>query len=172
MAPTAMVGWATLGTGDRVELASPGRRLGARLIDWIIFGVIIVILAVVAVASAVSIIGDDPDGGADQGAAVLLVVFLIALIAFVISLLYEVTLVALRGQTLGKMATGIKVVRADSGSVPGWGKAIGRWVIPSSFVLIPYAGLVLSWLVYLSLLWDKTRQGWHDKAAGTVVIKL
>ena len=142
------------------------------MIDWLIFTVIIVILGVIGLVSAIGIVGDDASDADGLGGALILTVFLVALIAFVIGLLYEVTLVALKGQTVGKMATGIKVVRADSGSVPGWGKAIGRWVIPSVFVLIPYAGWVLSWLVYVSLLWDKTRQGWHDKAAGTVVVRV
>lgn len=168
MAPTAMVGWATLGTGDRVELASPGRRFGARLIDTVIVAVVVFILFVFAFGVARRV----TSGPVADGLASLLALVIAAVIALVITLLYEVTLIAVKGQTLGKMATGIKVVRADTGWVPGWGRSIGRWIIPSSLGLIPYAGWVLSLLVYVSLLWDKTRQGWHDKAAGTVVVRV
>ncbi len=172
MAPTAMVGWATLGTGERVELASPGRRFGARLIDTVIIAVVVIILLFVGLGVAFGITSGDP-AATDENAGAFIVAFVIsALIAFVLTLLYEVTLIAVKGRTLGKMATGIKVVRADSGSVPGWGKSIGRWIIPGALTLIPYAGWILSLLVYVSLLWDKTRQGWHDKAAGTVVIRV
>ena len=94
------------------------------------------------------------------------------LIGAAVGLLYEVTMIATRGQTLGKMATSIKVVRADNGLVPGWGKSISRWIIPALLPIIPFVGWLLSLLVYISLLWDKVRQGWHDKAAGTLVIKV
>ena len=71
------------------------------------------------------------------------------------------------------MATRIKVVRADNGLEPGWGKSIGRWIIPAALGFIPFVG----WILYaaglpLPDLWDKARQGWHDKAAGTLVIKV
>ena len=89
-----------------------------------------------------------------------------------IGVAYEVTMIALKGQTLGKMATSIKVIRADNGLVPGWGKSIGRWTIPIVLGFVPLVGWILSLLVYVSLTWDKARQGWHDKAAGTLVIKV
>lgn len=37
---------------------------------------------------------------------------------------------------------------------------------------LAHTPVVLYLLVYVSLLWDKTHQGWHDKAAGTVVIRV
>ena len=50
-------------------------------------------------------------------------------------------------------------------------KSIGRWIIPAVVAFIPAIGGLLSLLVYISLLWDSARQGWHDKAAGTLVVK-
>ena len=162
--PQTMTGWATLGTGDSVELASSGARLGARVLDFIIMVVGYLILALVGFSAAFG--GDFEEESLSTGA------FLAAALIFgIVGVLYEVTLIAVRGQTLGKMATSIKVVRADNGLVPGWGKSIGRWIIPAALGLIPLVGWILSLLVYLSLLWDKVRQGWHDKAAGTLVIK-
>ena len=137
-APAA--GFATLGTGETVQLATPGGRLGARIIDIII----------------VSIIG-----------------FIIGLIEpFVIPILagaaYEIAFVALKGQTPGKMATSIRVVRADSGGLPDWGVSAGRWVIPAiGYLVLIIPGL----LIHASLLWDDRRQGWHDKAVKTLVVK-
>ena len=64
----------------------------------------------------------------------------------------------------------IMVVRAENGEVPGWGKSIGRWILPGLLGLIPVVGGLLVLLVYLSLLWDASRQGWHDKMGTTVVI--
>ena len=155
--PQAVTGWATLGTGETVELAGPLGRLGARILDTAIMLAAILILFAIAVASAL---------GVDAA----LVGF--ALLAGVIGILYEVSLIAIRGQTLGKMAVRIKVVRADNGLEPGWGKSVGRWIIPAALAFIPLVGWLLSLLVYLSLLWDKVRQGWHDKAAGTLVVKV
>lgn len=88
----------------------------------------------------------------------------------IVAALYETPLVAMRGQTLGKMVLRIKVVEHDSGLVPGWGRSMGRTIVPMAIALIPLVGLIGTLLVYVSLLWDDGRQGWHDKAAKTLVI--
>ena len=132
-------GFATLGTGETLALATPGRRLGARIID----GVILIVAGII-VNLAIPIIG-----GILVGAA------------------YEIIFVTLKGQTPGKMATGIKIVRADSGALPEWGVSAGRWAIPAiAYILLIIPGL----LVNASLLWDDRRQGWHDKAVKTFVV--
>ncbi|MXW95039.1 MAG: RDD family protein [Acidimicrobiaceae bacterium] len=137
-APAA--GLAALGTGETVELATPGLRLGARLIDIVIGFVIGIIVGLV-----------DP-----------------LLLPILAGAAYEVCFVALKGQTPGTMATSIKVVRADNGAFPGWGAAAGRWIIPGvGYILLIIPGL----LVHASLLWDDRRQGWHDKAVKTLVVK-
>lgn len=169
----AMTGWATLGTGGKAELASPGSRLGARIIDTVIIGVVGLILFVVLSGStgAFDSATTDEEVAATVGAGI--AAFVIAAAGFAVAgAAYEVTMIALKGQTLGKMATSIKVVRADDGLAPGWGKSIGRWIIPIMFAFIPVVGGLLTLLVYVSLTWDRARQGWHDKAAATLVIKV
>ena len=167
-----MTGWATMGTGESVELASPGAWLGARVIDVVIMVVVSMILLFVLFAQ-VFVLGSDDSTVTEEEAAAVLGGFVAATLAFAaVGVLYEVTMIALKGQTLGKMATSIKVVRADNGLLPGWGKSIGRWIIPVVLGFIPFVGWILSLLVYLSLTWDKVRQGWHDKAAGTLVIRV
>ena len=137
-APAA--GFASLETGETAELATPGLRLGARLID-IVIGIIIGIVV----------------GFVDP-----------LLLPILVGAAYETCFVALKGQTPGKMAVSIKVVRADNGTLPGWGPAAGRWVIPTvGYLLLLLPGL----LVHASLLWDDRRQGWHDKAVKTLVVK-
>ena len=168
--PQAATGWANLGTGGTVELASPGARLGARIIDVVIMVVAALIIFFVFFAQAG--LSSDDSTVTDEEAAALVGGFVLATVAFgIAALLYEVTMIALKGQTLGKMATSVRVVRADNGLVPGWGKSIGRWVIPTALGFIPLVGWLLSLLVYISLTWDRARQGWHDKAAGTLVVK-
>lgn len=66
--------------------------------------------------------------------------------------------------TPGKMATKLKVVDAISGEKMSVRQAIGHY-----FAYIP-AMLPLG----LGFIWvgiDKKKQGWHDKLAGTVVIR-
>jgi uncharacterized RDD family membrane protein YckC len=67
------------------------------------------------------------------------------------------------GQTLGMRLFGLRVVNTD-GSVIGLGAAIMRWL-----------GIVISAaLLLLGLLWiavDPRKQGWHDKLAGTIVVR-
>lgn len=173
--PQTMTGWANLGTGEAVELAGPGSRLGARIIDWIILSVIALILLVAGLLALVGVDFEDTESveeGVEEGAAVFAGM---VLAAAVIGLLYEVVLIATRGQTLGKMATRIRVVRADNGLVPGWGKSFSRWLVPAVFGIlgsfIPFVGLI-ALLVYTSILWGRNRQGWHDKAGGTLVVKV
>lgn len=66
--------------------------------------------------------------------------------------------------TPGKMATKLNIVDAKTGNKLSLGQAIGRYFayIPS---LLPL-GLGIIWVGI-----DKKKQGWHDKLAGTVVIK-
>lgn len=66
--------------------------------------------------------------------------------------------------TPGKMATKLKIVDAVTGQKMSMGQAIGRYFayIPAMLPL----GLGLIWIGI-----DKRKQGWHDKLAGTVVIR-
>ena len=68
-----------------------------------------------------------------------------------------------RGQTLGQMALGIRVVGLDTGGSIGYGRAFLRWIVS-----IVSAAVIL--LGYLWMLWDKEKQCWHDKAANDVVV--
>ncbi|MCQ3813331.1 MAG: RDD family protein [Acidimicrobiia bacterium] len=160
--PSSATGWASLGNGHVVELASTLQRFGARVLDFfIVFGASVVFL-LIAFAVIVS----------SSGSGGLVFILFVAILIIIFGLAYEVTMIALKGQTLGKMAAGIKVVRADNGEIVGWSKSIARWIVPAVLSLIPTIGPILSLIVYISFLWDSTRQGWHDKLAGTLVIKV
>jgi uncharacterized RDD family membrane protein YckC len=69
-----------------------------------------------------------------------------------------------RGATPGKMLVSAKIVDANTFGPPSTGKLIGR-----------YFAYIVSTLVFgLGFLWiafDRRKQGWHDKLAGTVVIE-
>lgn len=168
-APQAMTGHVTLGNGQVLALASPGKRLGARIIDAIVIFIAVVVVGALGFGGglAVGSAGGDSDAAAFAAVGAF---FMTLMTIAVLTIAYEVTLTAIKGQTLGKMALGIRVARADNGGVPGWGKAIIRWALPALLGFIPLVGMLATLLVYLSLLWDDRRQGWHDKAAATVVV--
>jgi uncharacterized RDD family membrane protein YckC len=67
------------------------------------------------------------------------------------------------GQTLGKRALGIRVIDLARGGPIGPGRAFIRLL-----------GRIVSWiplyLGYLWMLWDREKQTWHDKMAGSVVV--
>ena len=67
------------------------------------------------------------------------------------------------GQTVGKRALGIRVIDFGSGGPIGYGRATIRWLgrIVSGF---------FCYLGYLWMLWDKEKQCWQDKIAGSVVV--
>ncbi len=87
------------------------------------------------------------------------------LLALIFSWLYYWLLIGLKGQTLGKMAVGIKVVDAK-GSLPGLGTAALREILGKTISSIVFC------LGYLWIIWDVKRQGWHDKMAVTYVVRV
>ena len=78
--------------------------------------------------------------------------------------LYFVLLTGLRGQTLGKMLVGIRVVGRD-GQVPGLGYAALREIVGK------FVSFLVFLLGFLWIGWDGRKQGWHDKIAGTHVVR-
>ena len=90
-------------------------------------------------------------------------------VLIIAGLLYEWLMTGLLGATLGKMAVGIRVAKADTGQKPGLGSAFIRWIIP---VVGGFACGIGQLVVYLSPFWDKSgrQMGWHDKAASTMVV--
>lgn len=85
-------------------------------------------------------------------------------LATVMWLGYFVYFTGSTGQTIGKRVMGIQVRKADGRPLEFGGAAI-REVI-GKFI----SGLIFG-LGYLWMLWDGRSQGWHDKLAGTVVVK-
>jgi uncharacterized RDD family membrane protein YckC len=107
--------------------------------------------------------------GADLGfhLAAIAVVLLVAVGLWVA---YRVGMTAWRGATIGKWAWGTRVVRVeDVTRPPTLGRAFTRWVVPQTAGLLPLPGTGL--LPCLWLLRDRYRQGAHDKAARTLVIR-
>ncbi|WP_417216798.1 RDD family protein [Arthrobacter sp.] len=72
------------------------------------------------------------------------------------------------GKTPGNLALGLRTSDED-GFAPGWGKVFIRRLLVWVSGIVPIVGPVI---MLLSNLWDPNhqRQGWHDKAARTLVV--
>ena len=93
----------------------------------------------------------------------------VAVLASVV--IYELPLIALRGETIGKILTQTRVVCIGNGRVPGWKRASIRWiVIYLPLLALPIIGILIFFLTAASPLFDSQRRGWHDKAAGAIVV--
>jgi uncharacterized RDD family membrane protein YckC len=80
-----------------------------------------------------------------------------------------------RGQTVGMMAVGVRVVREGTGEILGYGRALGRSVVEEVFRSLVALSVILGivWLLdMLFPLWDNKRQTLHDKVAKTVVLRV
>jgi uncharacterized RDD family membrane protein YckC len=69
-----------------------------------------------------------------------------------------------RAATPGKMLVRAKIVDADTGAPPSLGQCIGRYL--GYFVSIFAFFLGFLWIAF-----DPRKQGFHDKLAGTVVVR-
>src|SRR5437667_11014378 len=68
-----------------------------------------------------------------------------------------------QGATPGKIAIGARIVDAETGGPPTTGRLALRFLGYLVSALPLYLGFV--WIAF-----DRRKQGWHDKIAGTVVI--
>jgi uncharacterized RDD family membrane protein YckC len=82
----------------------------------------------------------------------------------VVALAYFAGMWAWRGTTIGGIVLGLKVVRFD-GQPLSFPVALIRALGAAFSIVVLFLGIL--WIA-----WDAEKQGWHDKIAGTVVLKL
>lgn len=131
-------------TSAPYHLATPARRLGAYVLDWLYTYLAMLVLA--------NLLGQRGGGG-------YLVMFLG--IAYIVVGAYFWS----KGTSPGKQTLGMYVYDKRSGYPLGfWSMAlreiVGKWI----------SGLVFS-LGYIWILLDDQHQGWHDKLVGSVVLQ-
>lgn len=102
-------------------------------------------------------------GGGDNLGAVLGFIAQITL-SLVLSAGYEIWFLANRGATPGKMALGLKVVRADMSPLT-YGRATGRFFAQFVSALTLYFG-------YFMAGWDPQKRALHDRICDTRVIRV
>jgi uncharacterized RDD family membrane protein YckC len=148
-------------------LAGWWSRAGAQLIDGLIVGIGAIVL-VVAIMAPFSI---GFFASTDAGVASVLVGALIAVLcASAVALLYAPALMARTdGKTLGRMVTGIRVVRAD-GRPMTFGFAMLREVVIKTLVFgvaSSLTGGLAGLLDVLWPLWDDENRALHDMVVNT-----
>ena len=139
------------------RLASIGQRALAQLIDSVIIGI-----PLFFVSTAIS--GDLTD--ADSGQLLLVTVLWLG-----VSLFYNTAMIAIYGATIGKRVMKLMVVNRVDGSAVTWTYAAVRALIPTVAGLVPVIGLAANLVVYLRAVFHPIRQGLHDAAAGTIVVR-
>jgi uncharacterized RDD family membrane protein YckC len=139
-----------------VHLASPNRRLAARLAELPTGVAIVAVMFVVGWLIERSTAPDDPGHG---------IAYVAMAAGMLVAALYEVVLTGLVGQTLGKRLLHVKVVARASGEPPGIARSLIRFLVLWSVWMLTVAALLM---IYTD---KQRRRGLHDLAADTVVIE-
>ncbi|MFA1541230.1 RDD family protein [Actinomadura monticuli] len=169
--------------GPQNELAGRLARLGAGILDSIILGIVAVPAALVAIR------WDKLTESAESGEPItdptelynIPVLLGGYLVVFILGFGYFTVGHARWGQTIGKKAFSIRVVKAADLSAVTWGQSIVREAVVYAISIVtvvlnfltPAAGILglVGLIDNAWILWDERRQALHDKAAGTVVMK-
>jgi uncharacterized RDD family membrane protein YckC len=169
----AVRGWPSAPASPGAPSPSAGRmpyagfwvRFVARLIDGVLLGAFNAVLRIpLAIMLGVG-------AGAGVGRRGVGLIFLPAalgligisvVISIAVAVAYEVYFVSTRGGTLGKMALGLKIVRADGSPVPA-GLALGRYFAQW------LSGCILM-IGYLMAAFDSEKRALHDRICETRVI--
>ena len=131
-----------------------GRRVLATIVDAIVLGVLFAVMTILFGASSTSgtsvsfSMGTFPTLG-----------------FFVLAMAYYILMEGYLGQTLGKMLLGIKVVREDTGEVPGIKAAAIRSVLRIVDGLFSYL------VAFVTVLISGKNQRLGDMAAHTLVVR-
>jgi len=152
-----------------------GAPLGRRVLAWLIDAIIVGIPAAIAYAAMLPGVLDKSADAADGTTS-----FTPSDLFPLIGLAWGLTLVAglvlvsvegVTGRTPGKLALGLRTGDVETGRPIGVGRGIVRGLVFGAFALACYVGELL---VLLSPVFDASprRQGWHDKAARAMVVRV
>ncbi len=138
-----------------LEYAGFWIRVWASIIDTIL-------LMLITIPLLISIYGTgyfDPEiSGLIAGPADFIISWVFPAIAIIVFWIYK-------SATPGKMAISAQIVDAQTGGKASTGQLIGRYF--GYYISGIPLGLGIIWVAF-----DKRKQGWHDKLAGTVVVRI
>ena len=189
----ASTGTVALDDGRELELAAPFARLIARVID----ALIVVLLSQYAVQIVDYMTGqsldwslfqplrpyeqDATEGMTRPNWTEVIIIFSTWFLIEPVLNDFRTTPGPHRGWgTLGKRIMGIRLVSARSGQSVSRRHALNRWSVMAGAAFLMLAlGTRLEFLgpaaspivIFIAMLWSPARQGWHDQAAGTLVVR-
>lgn len=180
--PAGGTGSFTVGAGPDPQLAERGSRLVARIIDWVLSFLSLAPGAMMMSGEFMKLVGGMMRGEAMDlqsvdsarlaaGSAVLIGGWLFLLVI-------QVVLISTRGQSIGKVALRLRVVKLDgspAGIVHGWMLREAVMTIIGVFVgFVPMLGVVLRLGLHLTdwcMIFRQDQRCLHDVLAGTKVVK-
>lgn len=127
-------------------------RVGASIIDTILMLLVCMPLVTWVYGADYWVSGEILAGPAD-----FLINWLLPAVAVLLFWIY-------RQATPGKMLIAAKIVDAKTGGKPSTGQLIGRY-------LAYYVSTIPLLLGFVWVAFDAKKQGWHDKLAGTLVVR-
>lgn len=136
------------GVSGPLDLASIGRRFVASFVDGLVTGIPALIMVFIIIGTA-----------GRAGPRFMTPAFYVPSI---IAVIYQAAMLKARGQTLGKMAMKVKVVRPDGSDITGgqaWGREVSRALLGILYIVD-----------YLPAFFTKDKRTIHDMLAGTRVV--
>jgi uncharacterized RDD family membrane protein YckC len=143
-------------------------RFVARVIDGVLLFIVSLIIGIPlglvmgGAAAGIGGFGNNPAAAAAALPAIIGALAIRSLINMAVAVSYEAYFVSTRGGTLGKLALGLKIIRADGSGVPV-GLAVGRY----------FASILssLTFLIgYIMAGFDSEKRALHDRICDTRVI--
>ena len=141
-----------------LHLASFGRRIAGLFIDQVI--------TTVPVFATFYALGFAPQEAITHSRSVWFTVSITA-----VAVVYETVGIWRWGRTIGKLAAGTRVVSLVEGGGLDLTRSLQRSLVPTTLSAIPQVGPLLGIGVYVWAFFDPLRQGVHDKAAGSIVVR-
>jgi uncharacterized RDD family membrane protein YckC len=144
-----------------IVLADRGTRLGASILDGLLF--LVMVYLPIVVTAILGRVNRPSDGELPAGLGIGMI---FALAGFVVWLVINIRYMKANGQSIGKKACRIKVVRSD-GSRASLSRLIWlRNVVNGVLGIIPLYGLIDALFIF-----GEQRRCVHDYIADTIVIK-
>lgn len=143
--------------GTELDLASIGARFGALFVDNFLINLLSQVITPVVLPALARALGTGDPGTPGIAAFALTMVLFIA-----VKVLYEGVMLQWRGQTLGKMATKVKVVTPEGDDISAgqaWLRALMKEVLSLAVGI-----------TYLVALFNKEKKALHDMIAKTRVV--
>lgn len=158
----------TPSAGESLELADRGTRLGASFIEGLVF-----LLAASPIIIAVGfeeMFAEESSATTEPTEMNFMLLGLGLLLVLGVGI-YQLVMLATRGQSIGKRMLGIRIVTHPDGANPGGVKTIiTRGFVPGIISNIPILGPIFS-IVNICFIFREDRRCIHDLIAGTQVVK-